>query len=392
MMDTDSAVRLRCWGRGTILSGAAMIALLAGMDAAHASATINFGDDESLSVGMGFRTSFTSAENGAPDGKSRSADFSLDSVRLYVNGSLNKYIKATFDTERASDGTINVLDGYIRFELEDEFNIWVGRMLPPSDRANLDGPYYESSWLYPGVVSQYPSIFDGRDDGATIWGKLLDKHLVYSAGVFQGHNDFKGASNQSDNPLIAARVAYNFWDVEDDPAYYTSSTYYGAADILTLAAVVQYQEDGVGTAGLRGDYTGFNVDGLMEKKVMDGGAVTLEGAYYHYDTGGVIDIVPATIGANSPTDNVGGLQQGNGYLASAAFLFPEKVGWGKFQPVFRYQEFDADLTKIDSQQYDFGLNYIIDGHNARISAVYVIDQATHAADSNEFIIGIQAQF
>ncbi|HEY3697852.1 MAG TPA: hypothetical protein VGK97_00870, partial [Spongiibacteraceae bacterium] len=43
---------------------------------AQAGGTINIGPDQSISVGFGLRSSFTSAENGAPDGKSRSEDFS----------------------------------------------------------------------------------------------------------------------------------------------------------------------------------------------------------------------------------------------------------------------------------------------------------------------------
>jgi hypothetical protein len=37
-----------------------------------------------------------------------------------------------------------------------------------------------SEWYYPGVVSQYPSRFEGRDLGGTVWGKVFDKKLVYS--------------------------------------------------------------------------------------------------------------------------------------------------------------------------------------------------------------------
>ena len=37
---------------------------------------------------------------------------------------------------KLADGNIKVLDGYARFEFKNEFNIWVGRMLPPTDRSN----------------------------------------------------------------------------------------------------------------------------------------------------------------------------------------------------------------------------------------------------------------
>jgi hypothetical protein len=380
------AARIRARG------GLAGLALIAAIGSARAAATINFGDDnsESLSIGLGLRASYDDVQDGAPDGKSGSDQFNLDSVRIYINASLNSWIKATLNTERTAD-SINVLDGYARFEPIPEFNIWIGRMLPPSDRSNLDGPYYLSSWLYPGVVSQYPSKFDGRDDGATIWGKLFAKKFVYSVGVFDGHNRVEGASNQSDNLLFAGRAMYNFLDPEDNPAYYESSTYYGSADILTLGAAIQYEKDGVGTITRKGDYTAFNIDGLFEKKVLNGGAVTFEGAYYHYNTGGVVD-VPSNFNGAGAFDNVGGITQGNAYLASAAFLFPQKIGYGKIQPVIRFQDFDATITKITTKQYDGGLNYIIDGHNARVSAVYAYTQTTNAKDGHQFTLGVQLQF
>ncbi|MDE1146000.1 MAG: porin [Azospirillaceae bacterium] len=366
------------------------IALPALSGVAHAGETISDGD-KSITIGLGLRASFTSTEDGAPDGKSRSADFNLDSVRLYISGQLTPTIKATFNTERDGDGDIKVLDGYAQFEPADGINVWAGRMLPPSDRANLDGPYFLNTWNYPGTVSQYPSKFDGRDDGATVWGKLFDKKLVYSVGAFEGHNRISGASNQSDNLLYAGRVAYNFLDPEPDPAYYTSSTYYGAVDVLTLAFAGQYQADGVGTIGRHGDYAAWNVDGLFEKKLEGIGVVTLEGAYYQYDTGGVAD-VPTSFGGAGSTANVGGLTQGTAYLIGGAFLLPAKIGWGQFQPVARYQHFDADLTGISTSQTDLGLNYIIDGHNARISADYVMTSTTGKPDGNSVVLGVQLQF
>jgi hypothetical protein len=386
---------MKTFGVGPARAGAAIaiMATTAAMSVptgAHAGATINFGEDQSLSIGAGFRADFTSAERGAPDGTSRSADFSLDDMRLYINGSINKYIKGTFNTERDAHGNVEVLDGIGRFEFAPEFNIWIGRMLPPSDRSNLDGPFYLSSWLYP-FIEQYPAKFAGRDDGATLWGKVFDKHLVYAFGVFNGHNRIAGASNQSDNVLFAGRVAYNFWDVEDDPAYYTSSTYYGSADILTAAFAGMYQKDGVGTAAVKGDYGSWNFDLLLEKKVLDGGAATFEAAYYNYSTGGVADVAPTFAGADS-TANVGGLVQGDAFLVSAAFLFPSKVAWGKFQPVVRYEQFNADLTKTTQREYDIGVNYIIDGHNARLSLVYAKDEASGTSGSDKVVLGVQLQY
>lgn len=372
------------------LSGAAWLLLAAPLGGAQAAEVFNLGNGASLSLGVGVRASGTQDDNGAPNGGS-STDFSLDSVRLYVNGQLTPMIGATFNTERASDGSIQMLDGYVRFEPMTGFNVWVGRMLPPSDRSNLDGPYYLSSYNYPGVVSQYPAKFDGRDDGVTVWGKLFNKRLTYAVGAFTGHDRIAGAANQGGDPLFAGRVAYNFWDVEDNPGYYESSTYYGSANVLTVALVGQSQKDGVGTAAVHGDYSAWNVDALMEKKVLNGGAVTLEGAYYRYDTGGVKDVA-TNFGGASSTANVGGLTQGTAYLVSAGFLFPQEVGIGKFQPVVRYQDGDATLTHITTRQTDVSLNYIIKGHNARLSLDYAHTTTTNTASKDAVTAGVQLQF
>ncbi|HEX8058845.1 MAG TPA: hypothetical protein VF481_19400, partial [Novosphingobium sp.] len=73
---------------------AAVAAVAAGIsNPACAGATINMGDDKSVSVGFGLRESFTSAEDAAPNGSGRSQDFNLDSGRLYFGASLNKNIK-----------------------------------------------------------------------------------------------------------------------------------------------------------------------------------------------------------------------------------------------------------------------------------------------------------
>jgi hypothetical protein len=354
------------------LQGLIALACLATLDA-HAGGTISFGEDKSVSIGLGMRTSLTRMD----DGTDTTTDFSLDSIRLYMGASLNKYIKGTFNTEKASDDSVKVIDAIAQFEFSDGFNIWAGRMLPPSDRANLDGPYYMFAWYYPGVVSQYPNRLVGRDDGATVWGKLLDKKLVYAVGAFEGHD--RHILGGSDSHLLyAGRVQYSFWDPDPAPAYYTGSTYFGGAEILDLAVAGMFETDGVVNGiGQKGDYTGYNADALLEHK-LGGGVATLEGAYYKYESSDLID--------------VGGITQGKGWLAGAAYLIPAQIGWGKFQPYVRYQHFDADLTNITSKQTDIGLNYIIDGHNARLSATYAKNEATAAPDVKSFVVGLQLQF
>ncbi|MFM9835610.1 MAG: hypothetical protein ACKVOA_05865 [Methylophilaceae bacterium] len=124
---------------------------------ANAGGTITFGEDKSVSVGFGTRASFSSVEKGAPNGTSRSQDFSLDSARIYLSGSLNKYIKGMFNTEKSIAGEgFQPIDANVQIELAPEFTIWAGRFLSPSDRANLAGPYYSLGGGYwAGIASRY---------------------------------------------------------------------------------------------------------------------------------------------------------------------------------------------------------------------------------------------
>jgi hypothetical protein len=381
-----------------VLAAAVVVSCIVPVAAAQAGGVISFGDDQALSIGFGLRASFSSTEHGAPDGKSRSNDFNLDDARLYLGASLNSWIKGTFNTEiRAGSGTvgeqINVIDGIAQFEPIDEANLWIGRMLPPNDRANLDGPFYLLDWTYPGVASRYPSKTTGRDDGATFWGRAFGKTLTYAIGAFEGHNRVAGASNQSGNLSYTGRIAYDFLDPEPAPAYYTGSSYFGSVDVLTLAFTGTYEGNGVGTNTSKGDFKAWNFDGLFEKNLDEFGVVTLEGAYYQYHGDGVADCSFTT----NDTANACSISLGNAYLVGAAYMFAPKIGWGQFQPYFRYQRFDPEpstesAASISERTYDIGVNYVIAGPNAKIAANYTLDQKAHSADNDTFILGVQVQF
>lgn len=366
------------------------VCCLIGDQAAQARVVVPFGDDQWVSVGFGLRPFFSDVTRNHAAGTNPDR-VDLESFRIFSSASFNQYLKATFNTEVTSNSTIQVLDGYGQFEPLDEINVWGGRMLPPSDRANLDGPYYLLGWSYPGVVSRYPGKVSGRMDGGTVWGKLFEKRLTYSFGVYDGHNQIIGASNQSGNPLFAGRLNLNLLDPDPDPAYYTSSTYFGGADVLAIGVAAQYQQDGVGNQLQRADFTAWNVDVLFEKKLGEFGAATFEGAYYRYYTHGVNDVATNFNKARS-TDLVGGIRPGEAYMVGAGYLIPYVIGWGRFQPYFRYQSFRDTLAATWERQYDMGVTYVIDGHNLRITANYAINQFTARKDIDKFILGVQIQF
>lgn len=358
---------------------------------AQAGGTINFGEDKWVSLGFGLRTAFSSTEDAAPNEHSRSKDFDLDIARIYLSASLNQYIKGTVTLDKMGEDSLRVIDAYGQFEFMPEFNIWVGLLLPPSDRVNMDGHFFMNGWSFPGVVSQYQNKQTGRDNGILFWGKLLDKRLVYSAGIYEGNqaSAFAGNNaldpNRRDNLMYAARLQYDFWEHDLDPGFYTSSVYFGK-DVLSLGVSGRYQKDAVGNVSAKDDYLGYNVDFLLEK-VLPGGVLDIEAAAYRYDFDN------EAVLAGTDINGASRVQAGKAYLGVVSWMFPQTVGWGKFQPYTRYQKFAADgNASLDVREYDIGLNYVIDGHNARISGVYTKNKTENQDSYDKFVVGLQLQF
>jgi hypothetical protein len=348
----------------------------------QAAATITIGEDKYVSVGFGMRGSFSTVEDGANDGGS-SKDFSLDSSRLYVSGSLNKYIKGMFNTEKSGgNDTFQVIDAAGIFQVTDDVQIWAGRFLSPSSRANMAGPYYTSGDGYwQNIAARYGwnGGTIGRDDGVAVVGTALDQRLNYSFGAFEadkifffsGVGDVTSNPNQGDDLMYAGRLQYSFWDTE--PGYYGTGNYLGAKDIFTIGIAARHKGDGSASLTNVGDYSQWLVDLLIEKKLA-AGAVSFEAAYYDYDT-----------------DDVFTSEQGEAYALGAGYIFNEKVGWGQFMPFVHYQKFDAD-NNVETERTDIGVNYIIDGYNAQLSAVLRNLEVTGADDTDSFVVSMQLQF
>ena len=366
-----------------------------------------FTEDKYLNVGVGLRTAFNAR---GPDGEEWSKKFAVEDVRLYTNGQVLPMLgfEVNFDYATGniapgsqSDGVVTLLDGVVKFELNDYFNIWGGQFLPPSDRANLSGPYYLNTWAFP-YVQKYPAVYAGRDRGAAFWGQVKGGMFKYQVGVFNGTDP----NNPKDVPLVAARVVLNLLDPE--PGYYNASTYYGTKDILALGFVFQYQTDGAnpknfaGANAPRNDFYGWNFDLLAEKRLGDDGSAgtaTLDAAFYWYDLDGA-QYVPNQ-----------SLNEGYGYTIFLGYLLPWKVGYkslkGQFQPHIQWQDFHfkgnpwtstgAGATRAnprDRQRIDAGVHYVLDSFNARATLVYFneLPSTRYTKRINGVTLAMQIQF
>lgn len=372
-------------------------------------------DNAFVKVGVGLRASVNSFSNAAPNG-GRSTDIEIDNMRIYLSGQGHDYITFEFNTEIFTntlgpfaipdEARLRVLDAVVKFGDGDRLNLWMGRFLPPSDRANLDGPYYLNAWTFP-FVQNFPAIFAGRDDGVAVWGQQGGGAFKWQVGVFDGVNGgaiisdsadaTSTASNPSDSLLLAGRVVLNLLDPE--PGYYNASTYYGEKEILALGFSVMHQNDVSFSSDGIGDFTGWNIDLLWEHQTDSGGVVTLESAYYEYNDAGV---------ANDATSSV---RQGESWFVLGSYLIPREFCFmnmtGKLSPYIRYQEYDRRFgvaaTAVNTgsllraplfdRGIDVGIHYIMFGHNARITAVYQARGVDGVAgEVNGVVVGAQLQF
>jgi hypothetical protein len=346
---------------GSRRAATVLVLLCAVAPHAHAQAKITLDDGRSVSLGGGVRSSVRIAET-APESGAYLQTIALDSVRLYVNADLHRHFAVEINTEYGPpNSTYRVLDAVVKFSPSPYFNVWMGRHLPPSDRANLAGPYFAMPFDYPGLVSRYPAIFAGRDNGVLVNGQVRGGVFKYAGGVYEGADNVPGTD---DTLLYATRLVYNLLDPE--PGYYNNGTYYGDKTLLAIGFAAQHQADVLLVDGRPEAFTGMNADLLYERKLDTAGVVTFEAAAYDYDTRG-------------------GPGGGESYLASLAYMLPTPTGIGTLQPMVRYQEFERESV------LDVGVNYVMRGHNARVSAVYT-RSGPESFKTNNLTFGLQVQF
>jgi hypothetical protein len=293
-----------------------------------------------VTVGAGLQTSFEHTE---PKGGTSTDQFLVNHARIYVSGPVTDKISFMFNTDYDSvTNKIGVMDAVAQIAISPEFNIWAGRLLPPSDRANLAGPFYSHEWrvFTDGIQDGYPFIFQGRDNGVVYWGDFAKKVKV-SVGAFDG-----GSATGNSKVIGAARVQIDFWDPES--GYYLNRTYYGDKNLLALSGATQIQDG----------HTASTVDFLLEKKLPNGGSFSIESEYSNYNRLGGYD------GLYAKSQGVYGL---------GSYLFPKAVGIGKFEILGKYAK--ADFTHGKTPGYDqktteINLNYVIKQFKARVMTFY----------------------
>ena len=294
----------------------------------------------------------------------------MNSARLYISGKATDNIGFMFNTEYNSDDEeIRVIDAAAQFSFSGgKHNIWVGRFLPPSDRANLYGPYYASNWgvYQDGVQDGYPFETEGRDDGIMYWGQY-DK-VKFSIGAF----DVTGLTTGDSDVLLAVARAGRFL---------------GCGRRLLPERHLLRRE---GPAGhrRRGANRGCR-RGLLVR------LPAREEARQFGRRDGRVGVLGVRRARRLPTPVGGGYEKSDGFYVLGAYLFPGEAGPGKFQVLAKYGQATYDFfgDDLDQDTIEFDVNYLIKTFNARIS-LYYLDKSFDpdvGGDTPTIGLGLQIQ-
>jgi hypothetical protein len=318
-----------------------------------------------ISVGAGIQTNY---DHSKTDGAKSIEQFPLDHLRLYFGGDVTEHISAMVNTDyQSSTNQMQILDAVGEFHGSPKANVWFGRFLPPSDRANLYGPFYANEWdVYSdGIQDGYPAVYQGRDNGVAYWGdfKLGTAKIKASTGAFEG-----SSVDKNNSVIWASRVQIDLWDPEN--GYYLNGTYYGDKNLLAIGGATQVQ------AGK----TATTVDLLMERKLPVGGAFTIESEYSRYNG----------IGGYDPN-----FPKSEGAYGLASYLFPKPVGMGKVQLLGKYAiaEYTGRLVGPSSYRQkttEVNVNYVIKQFDARIMSFYR-NASYNAVTPNNWQVGVGLQ-
>ena len=240
---------------------------------------------EAMSAG-GTQFPFTNVGDEAHKGMSN--NLFIRRTRLLVGGTLFKKFEYFFDTDApnlfkgdvgatmaAPDGSgtkggnaIIVQDAFGTWKaVEDVFKIDIGYMLTPGAHNALQGAgtlygldYFSNTFIHNTLLNTNVNPA-GRDVGLQFRGLVLDNHLEYRAGIFQGKRNPGTADQVAGQNMfrLAARVQVNILDAET--GFFYAGSYLGKKKVLSIGGAFDFQDD----------YKHWAVDAFLDMPLGPGG-------------------------------------------------------------------------------------------------------------------------
>lgn len=388
---------------------AAGLALFLLPDPARAQVVVKVNDN--VNFRMGFQLQGWADFLQDPISQGYSQNFYLRRVRFILGGNLAKNVSFFFQTDNprlGNAGTTGAKNTNTGFLVQDAFGEWkpmgndlfaieVGKMLMPftrnslqstSSHLSLDGGTFT---FLQGAGTQSDA---GRDFGIQLKSYLVNDHLEFRAGVFDG---FRGPTTvdpvtkatlagSRNAPRFVGRVVYNFFDTEK--GYVPVGTNLGKKKIVAIGGGYDTQNTYDGYGGdLMIDWPIGPVDAAKGQN-----AVTAHVDYIHFNGGCGLNAAGTARVTNCLIPSLFKQEE---IFSDLGFYFVDL----KLQPFVRF-EWNGFVDAIDhfrsSRRYMGGLNYYIAQQNMKITAAYerIVPNVVGAAswttkNTNHFAVQIQ---
>jgi hypothetical protein len=305
--------------------------------------------------------------------------FDTDYPNLFLAGNDAPTATANATTTKATPG-MNVQDAFITWKpAGDVFKVDAGYMLPPMAHNAVQGAGTLYSWDYfaftflstAGTILGSSASPVGRDLGVQLRGLVLDGHLEYRLGLFQGLRNTETpaamggmATNVGSTNFFRAvgRVQINLLDAE--PGFFYAGTYLGRKKILSI--------------GLSGDtqssYHYFAGD-VFADLPLGPGVFTAQVNVAHWDGGTFVPIAKETAIMGEVGFNIAALQL-------SPILHAEHL-WGGTS--------SGMVTSVDQSHIGGGLAYWPFGHSSNLKAFYTRNTTAAVGQHDDNQVNVQWQ-
>jgi len=262
---------------------------------------------------------------------------------------------------------MNVQDAFVTYKpladmaaLADMFKIDVGYMLPPMAHNAVQGAttlygfdYFTYSFQHSGSFNSTGSPV-GRDLGVQVRGLLIDGHLEYRLGLFQGLRDNRTATDMEARNFFRAtgRLQINLLDPET--GFFYQGTYLGTKRIASIGI----------SGDLQDKYRYFAVDGIVDLPAGPG-VVTAQVNLAHWNGGAFL---------------VPNLFKQTALMGEAGYLIADL----RVNPILRLEHRWGSGTVPDETRLGGGLAYWPSGHNINLKAFYARVKDTLNGNSGSF--------
>jgi phosphate-selective porin O/P len=337
---------------------------------ARAQAVITVNDDVTLKFGVLGQFWGDAISDPAADSETR--NLFVRRIRLITGGQVARKVTFFVETDAANLGretttknitpSVIIQDAFASFAAADEFTLDAGLMFVPFSRNSLQSaatllPIDYSPYTFTqGSVTQSST---GRDTGFQARGYLIEKHLEYRIGAFQGARD-----PASHNGLrYAGRLQLNLLDPE--VGFFYTGTYLGKKHVASVGAAFDKQQE----------YRAFDADAFVDLPFWIG-AVTGQFDYNRFDGQTFFPTLPRQ----------------NAYLAEVGLL----VAPVRVTPFLQWTNRDVSPTAPfvsttlgDEHRTSIGAAYWWAAHNANVKAAYTYLSPAAAAAQHELTVQLQ---